>query len=87
MADHSVNYLLTLINKQVEFWENQSEFLYKARALTEVALGDAFQEHTKLVFHHYLSALDDILENAQGASEASLSLLELCLNQSNVVLP
>lgn len=75
MADNRLKELLSLINQQIEFQENINEQLYKAEALTQVALGDNFLDSSKVIAHYYLWILSDIIEQAKIINEKALDVL------------
>jgi|GEM_PF-2669919 len=75
MADHSVNELVKLINYHTESLEEQAHHFGMINALTEVALSNSFFDQPRLISHHYMLAISEILEKAAGINEASIALL------------
>jgi hypothetical protein len=73
MANHSV--LEKLINYHTESLEEQTHYFGMMNALTEIALSGTFLDQPKLILHHYLCAMSEILDKVSGINEASLALL------------
>ncbi len=84
MADNSLTQLLTLINDQVDSHETLSEYLSKAEALAQVALGDDFFDHPDLTVHYYLWTLSDLLSQARILNEHLINVLMSHRSQSPI---
>jgi hypothetical protein len=75
MADHSVNELLSLINKQTQIQEVLFNCLSKADAIAHVALSDGFLDYKRSIIHAYLWALCDAINEAKNITEEALDHL------------
>ncbi len=75
MATHSVNEVSSLINTQIVSHEKIQEFLLKAEALANVALGRDFLDFEQSIINQYLIALCDIIIESRLLHETALNNL------------
>lgn len=75
MAEIRVTDFHSLINQQVHFHESVLEYLLKAQALINVALGESSLVCNDTLTYTYLWVLDDVVDNAKNTSEHALNML------------
>ena len=73
MENISVNEIVKFIKQQLNENEILSTQLCKAKALTEVAMGNSFLEQDEITQYNYLWALRDLLKDADELNEQQLS--------------
>jgi hypothetical protein len=87
MVDHHrVNELLKLINCHTESLEEQTHHFGMMDALMQVALDGEFLDNPKVILHHYLCTMSELVDKASGINEASLALLREFVKKNEDVL-
>ena len=72
MAEHILDYSVVPLNLSIDVFDNLSEFLNKAKALTHMAFSDQFTEADPKTIRNYLWQLDELIGQAIGQLNAIL---------------
>lgn len=75
MAENSLTDFVSLINQQTDSQEQLTEYLAKAQALIQVALGEDFLNYEKSVINDYFSILGDLIGQARAINGQLLDTL------------
>jgi hypothetical protein len=75
MAIDMLTHLSSLLNRQIHSHETLNTYFSKIEALLEIAMGEDFLRCSESTAHDYLWTVNDLVEQAKGYNQDSLSSL------------